>query len=109
MAGHWGVAEQIIRNLVGDGCSPRRVACDAGQIIHETETPADTFYLIETGEVRLLHVNGGGITRVIDILGSGDWFGTAVLGRLPTYGKRARWRSVLQWFGSLRPKNFAAN
>jgi len=89
MAGHWGIAEQIIKTLVGDGCSPKRVACDAGHIIHETETPADHFYLIETGEVRVLHVSEGGATRVVDILGSGDWFGTAVLAGLPMYGKRA--------------------
>jgi CRP/FNR family transcriptional regulator len=89
MAGHWGEASQIIERLAGDGCHPKRISCDAGTVIHESDSPADSFFLIETGEVRIYHVKESGASRVVDILGPGDWFGTAVLAHLPTFGKRA--------------------
>jgi CRP-like cAMP-binding protein len=61
----------------------------AGQVIYEPSDPPNWFYLIESGEVRLYHANGQTNTRLLDILGPNDWLGSAVLGKLHTYGNRA--------------------
>ncbi|MGD1276507.1 MAG: Crp/Fnr family transcriptional regulator [Tepidisphaeraceae bacterium] len=61
----------------------------AGQTIHEPEDPANLFYLIESGEVRLYDVASGGTARLLEILGPDEWVGTAVLGQMPVYARRA--------------------
>jgi CRP/FNR family transcriptional regulator len=61
-----------------------------GQMVHDANDPADWFYLIESGEIRLYHVLDGGTMRLLDIFGPEDWLGSAVLGQLPTHGKRAQ-------------------
>jgi CRP-like cAMP-binding protein len=61
-----------------------------GQVVHQASDPADRFYLIESGEIRLYDVLNDGTARLLDIFGPQDWLGSAVLGNLPTYGKRAQ-------------------
>ncbi len=58
---------------------PKGQAIDysARQVVYEAGDPARWFYLIESGEVRLFHANGHSTTRLLDILGTGDWLGSA--------------------------------
>jgi CRP/FNR family transcriptional regulator len=82
-----GVSQELFK--LGEGRT-RAVDFAPGQVVHEATDPADWFYLIESGEIRLYHVQTGGPMRLLDIFGSEDWLGSAVLGNLPTYGKRAQ-------------------
>lgn len=63
----------------------------AAGVIFEPETPARNLYLVQTGQVRLYQVGPDNSGRLVEILGPGDWFGTAALanpGR-QGYGTRA--------------------
>jgi CRP/FNR family transcriptional regulator len=81
--------ESIQHLLMTEDLAAKRIEFEAGQTIHEATDPADQFYFIESGEVRLFHVAREGAARLLDILGRGDWVGTAALARLPLQGKRA--------------------
>jgi|HubBroStandDraft_5_1064220.scaffolds.fasta_scaffold238733_2 CRP-like cAMP-binding protein len=61
----------------------------AGQVVYEPNDSAKWFYVIESGEIRLYHANGQSTMRLLDILGRADWLGIEVLGKFPTYGKKA--------------------
>jgi CRP-like cAMP-binding protein len=67
----------------------RAMECNTGQVIHSPDEPADTFYFIESGEVRLYDVIDANTERLLDILGPSGWLGTAVLANLPGYKTRA--------------------
>jgi len=67
---------------------PRRIVA-AGELIHEVHSPADRVYFIERGEVRLYQSGPDGTSRLVEILGAGDWFGVAALAGSATCEKRA--------------------
>src|SRR5262245_52684775 len=60
-----------------------------GEVIYQPEDPAVNFYFIRRGQVRLYTVATDGSTRLIEILGPGNWFGAASLARGKTYRMRA--------------------
>jgi CRP-like cAMP-binding protein len=82
-------AGALINRIVKGGMVPQKMEFTTGQIIHDQDEPALTFYVIESGEVRLFYTAEDGTTRLLSILGPGEWIGSAALGQLPTYGKRA--------------------
>jgi CRP-like cAMP-binding protein len=61
----------------------------AGSVIYEDFTPAASLHFISAGQVRIYQGGPHGSDRLIEILGPGNWHGTAVLGGTPLYGKRA--------------------
>ena len=67
----------------------RRLELHGPTSVYEPETPADSLYLIESGQVRISQIGPDQSQRLIDILGPEDWFGIAALAREPTYGTRA--------------------
>jgi CRP/FNR family transcriptional regulator len=79
----------VMDELVRTGYPPRRVELAAGQVVHESNDPADVFYVIESGEIRLYDAGGDRTARLLDILGANEWFGSEALASLPTYHKRA--------------------
>jgi CRP-like cAMP-binding protein len=81
--------EPVIDGLARSGRPPRRLELAAGQIVHEPSDPADVFYVIESGEIRLYDASGEGAARLLDILGANEWFGSEALASLPMYHKRA--------------------
>ena len=68
----------------------RRVIVAAGSTIHDAGGAADNVFLIQHGEVRQYQLSPDGSQRLLDILGSGQWFGAEALGRLSRYGCQAR-------------------
>lgn len=67
---------------------PKRLA-PIGEIIHRADTPAEKIFFIHRGEVRLYQAGPDGLSRLVDILGPGDWFGIAALAGSPTCEKSA--------------------
>jgi CRP/FNR family cyclic AMP-dependent transcriptional regulator len=60
-----------------------------GQSVFEPNDPAIDLFLVEAGEIRLFQIFADGRRALLSILGAGEIFGLAALGRLPTYGKLA--------------------
>lgn len=60
-----------------------------GEVVYEPDSAADHVYYIRRGQVRLYWVGGSGETRLVEILGPGQWFGAAALAREATYRMRA--------------------
>jgi CRP/FNR family transcriptional regulator, cyclic AMP receptor protein len=58
--------------------------CD-GQAVFEPKDRASAFFVVESGEIRLFEVTAHGPRRLVDILGSGQCFGFASLGRISSY------------------------
>ncbi len=58
-------------------------------MLFDADSPADFLYLIERGQVRLFQAGPESTTRLISILGAGDWCGLSGLGDARAYGLRA--------------------
>ena len=76
-----------ILNDVSHGA--RHATYPANAVICEPEMPADDVYLIETGEVRIYQVSDSSTDRLLDIVGKGQWFGSAALAGLERHFFRA--------------------
>jgi CRP-like cAMP-binding protein len=80
----------VVAELIRDPeLGARRISMGAGAAVHEATAPADRVFLIESGEIRRLQTGADGSRRLLEILGSGDWFGQEAVGRLPVYGCQA--------------------
>jgi CRP-like cAMP-binding protein len=83
--------DSIIARLV---CNPAlgasRRSAAAGSALHEPGMPAENFFLIQKGQVRLYELSADGSRRLRDILGPGEWFGAEALAALSCYGCQAR-------------------
>src|ERR1700683_22080 len=80
----------VVAELIRDPeLGARRISMGAGAAVHEATAPADRVFLIESGEIRRLQTGADGARRLLEILGSGDWFGQEAVGRLPVYGCQA--------------------
>lgn len=60
-----------------------------GDIILEPEQAATNVYFIRRGQIRLYTLGPAGASRLISILGVGDWFGSAAIAGHKHYGIRA--------------------
>lgn len=78
----FGLFEQPVQGAL------RRVVAP-GQAVHEADAPAEYLYFIEHGEVRLHQPGPDGTSRLVEILGPGDWLGVAALAGAATCEKRA--------------------
>lgn len=83
--GGWRNAEILANPSLG----ARRVDAPVTTCLYEPSTPAVDLYFIESGQVRVYQMGPDDSARLADILGPGDWFGTAALARAGTYGARA--------------------
>jgi CRP-like cAMP-binding protein len=73
-----------------NGCGGgERLQFAGGQVVHASNTRANLFYVVESGEVRLYNWPIHGNAHLLDILGPGDWFGGAAVARIPQYECRA--------------------
>src|ERR1041385_1472159 len=54
-----------------------------GTVIYDQGSAAENVYLIHHGQIRLYQVGPDGQERLIEILGPGQWFGTAALASQP--------------------------
>jgi len=51
----------------------------AGQVVHESNDPADVFYVIESGEIRLYDAGGDRTARLLEFWAPTEWFGSEAL------------------------------
>jgi len=68
---------------------PKRTTYDAGVSIFEPHDSAGSVFYVHRGQIRVFQVGPNDEERLVEILGPDDWFGTASLARLATYGTRA--------------------
>jgi CRP-like cAMP-binding protein len=69
--------------------SARRLSFADGQAVFQPKDSATDFFIVESGEIRLLEVAPHGARRLLDILGAGRCFGFASIGRISVYEKLA--------------------
>jgi CRP/FNR family transcriptional regulator len=84
------VHESSVREMLANpalGATRRTVP--AGTVLCEPDTTADNLFFVESGQVRVYQVGQNDNGRLIEILGSDDWFGVSALARRATYGTRA--------------------
>lgn len=60
-----------------------------GTVVYQPETPAESVYYIQSGQIRLYTIGRDGSARLTEILGAGQWFGSAALAQSATYRARA--------------------
>lgn len=65
-----------------------QVRVAAGTVLFEPNTPAQHVWYVEQGQVRL-YQKGPTESRLLQIVGPGEWFGASALANSPVYGKRA--------------------
>lgn len=86
-------AQAKAAELIADaGLASRRFDVPPGGSIYEPHTPAQSLYLLHSGQVRLLLVTPGEgerAVRLLEILGPGDWFGAPALVGHQAYDTRA--------------------
>ena len=78
----------VARLFAEPALDPRRLVLGAGQVIFDSDTPAQHVYYIHRGQVRLYQV-GSDDARLSEILGPGEWFGVGALAQLPAHESRA--------------------
>ncbi len=76
----------LLRDEVLDA---ERIRLQAGATLFDADSPAQFLYLIEQGQVRLFQGGPQSTTRLVSILGAGDWLGMSCLSDARVYGLRA--------------------
>ena len=68
----------------------KRLTVVPGKVMFDHQTEARNLYFLHRGQIRLQTVDKiSGAIRLINILGSNDWFGEAALEKKPTYNEEA--------------------
>src|SRR5579863_7266983 len=79
-----------IANLLSDfSLQARRLQLGAPQVLFQPDTPAQSLYFLEDGQIRIYQVGPQDSARLANILGAGAWFGVAALSGDANYGARA--------------------
>lgn len=60
-----------------------------GDVIYSPDMPADSVFYIQRGEVRLYTQSDDGASRLIEIMGPGQWFGASAVAGMPMYQVKA--------------------
>jgi CRP-like cAMP-binding protein len=60
-----------------------------GDVIYAPDTPADSVFYIQRGEVRLYTQSDDGASRLIEIMGPGQWFGASAVAGLSVHQIKA--------------------
>jgi len=84
-----GAGGRIAEAFADPSVGARRIDVKEPTVLFEPATPPDNLYLIQSGQVRMYQVGPDKSARLADILGPGDWFGTAALAGAELYGARA--------------------
>jgi CRP/FNR family transcriptional regulator, cyclic AMP receptor protein len=86
MIAHNFTTPQIVDVLQESGSMARQITLERGNVVHQPEESAESFFLIETGQIRLFQVRESSKPRLLEILGADDWLGAPVLAGRPSYG-----------------------
>jgi CRP/FNR family transcriptional regulator len=89
MMSHNFTTAQIIDEMRSIDPAPKQIILERGKVVHEPDEPAETVFLIETGQIRLFQPCEGTKPRLLEILGADDWLGAPVLAQRAVYGLRA--------------------
>jgi len=82
-----GRFERLFSSAAHEG---RQVELTPGTVVHEPTDQAESVYFVHSGQVRIHQIGPDGQSvRLVEILGSEDWFGAAALANTRTYGTRA--------------------
>lgn len=82
-------APKIGELLCDPAMESRRLEVPAGTPLYEPDAPARNLYYILGGQVRLFLVGPDKSARMMEILGTDDWFGVPALSGADRYGSRA--------------------
>jgi CRP-like cAMP-binding protein len=80
---------ELSRLLTGLADESRHMSIPSRGVLYEPTDPARNIYLVLEGQIRTQEVGPGGSRRLVEILGPGDWCGSAALAQLATYEERA--------------------
>ena|SRR5579862_1828155 len=67
----------------------RRLDLAAGSIVYEPDSPGRELFIIDSGQVRTYELSNNGSTRLLEILGCGEWFGEEALAGSAAHSCRA--------------------
>ena len=67
----------------------KTINATSGEVIYYPDTAADNVYYIIRGQVRVYSMAGDDSSRLVEILGPGNWFGAAALAGQSTHRMRA--------------------
>ncbi|HTW94772.1 MAG TPA: Crp/Fnr family transcriptional regulator [Tepidisphaeraceae bacterium] len=79
----------IIQLLSDPELEGRPVAIKAGEVLYEGNTPATECYLIQSGEIRLFWPGPQDTSRLVNIMGPGNFIGLGAVAGLEKQGFRA--------------------
>lgn len=80
-----GAVDELLADPI---VAAKRIQVGAGAALYEPDTPASDLFYIHEGQVRIFQLELNS-TRLVEILGSGDWFGFPALAGTWRYGMRA--------------------
>jgi CRP-like cAMP-binding protein len=75
--------------LLDPALGAQRLTLPAGTVLYEASSPANFVHFVHRGQVRVYQTGPDGSTRLAEILGPGEWCGTAALAQFATLGTRA--------------------
>lgn len=75
--------------LADPALQTRRFSLVNGAVLYDADAPAQHVHFIQRGQIRLFQIDVHGNSRLCDVLGPGEWFGAAAVGRRGSYGVRA--------------------
>jgi len=77
-------SRSALTELLGNtGVGAQGIEVSRGTVVYAQESTAEHVYLIHHGQIRLYQVGPDGQERLVEILGPGQWFGTAALANQP--------------------------
>ncbi len=84
------IHNSFVQNILLDpSLGARERTLPAGTVLYEAASPAQHVHFVHRGQVRVYQSAPDGSTRLVEILGPGEWCGTAALAQFPTHGTRA--------------------
>lgn len=89
MDSNGGITSAIASLFVDPTFEVQRINLIGQAHLYEPADPAQHIYYINRGQIRLYQIADSGATRLISILGAGEWFGIAALVGSRTQGFRA--------------------
>ena len=81
-----GLWAELLKNSSLDA---ERLDFEQGAVIYEPNRPATLVFYIHVGQVRTYEAGPDQSTRMLEILGAGDWFGEAALAQVDTRTSKA--------------------
>ncbi len=79
----------LLDMLASTPLGAKRITLAPGKMLFEAHSEARSLFFVNRGQVRTYRIEEQLHSRLLEILGPGDWCGEAALARLPQYGEEA--------------------